>query len=64
MIENEKYIVVAGCLGLLLVLGLCFGALHEKHYRDRRGEILSRRLAGMEHRLAGVENILTEDRLA
>lgn len=57
--------LVLGLVAIVFVaLALAsMGALHERHYRDRRRRLLEASLAGIEIRLRTVEDILREDRL-
>lgn len=60
-LDTGVIVMVAG--GLLLLAIVTMAGMHEKHYRDRRSRISQARLEGIEHRLATVEEILTEDRM-
>jgi hypothetical protein len=56
-------VVIAAALCIVLVVVASMAALHESHYRERRGRLLAARLHGLELRLAAIEEILGEDRL-
>ena len=60
---NDRVVAIgAGLLVVLLAL-LAMGALHERHYKDRRSRILTAQLEGLHLRMGAVEEILREDRL-
>jgi hypothetical protein len=59
--ETHTVIVAGAAVVLTLII---FAGLHEKHYRDRRGEISAARYEGLERRLTTLENLYMEDRLA
>lgn len=63
MPEQATTLIIAG-VGIAALILLVFAGMHEKHYRDRRGEILSAKFSGFETRLGAIESILTEDRIA
>lgn len=60
---EQTTVVIVAAVGVAILVMVIFAGLHEKHYRDRRGEILRAKLGGMEERLSTVESILAEDRL-
>lgn len=59
----DTKVIAAIAFGLFLFAVVAMAGMHEKHYRDRRGRISQARMTGIEHRLATVEEILTEDRI-
>lgn len=63
MPERDALLVAGACLLLLAFALASMGALHERHYRDRRRRILEAQVAGFELRLRTVEDILREDRM-
>lgn len=60
--SDQLTLGVALAAGLVVCL-VIFAGMHEKHYRDRRGQILATRFQGLETRVATLETIITEDRL-